>query len=94
MQILDGVLIANELIDSRRLSKQVGVIFKIEMENAYDHVDWDSVDYMLRRFSLGEGGMLGFGNVFPQFLFQCWLTILPLASSKRLEVCSLLWWEL
>lgn len=56
MQILDGVLIANELIDSRRLSKQVGVIFKIEMENAYDHVDWDSVDYMLRRFSLGEGG--------------------------------------
>lgn len=31
MQILDGVLIANKLIDSRRLSEQVGVIFKIEM---------------------------------------------------------------
>lgn len=31
-QILDNVLIANELIDSRKRSKKVGVILKIDME--------------------------------------------------------------
>lgn len=36
-QILDGVLIANELIDSRKKSKEEGVIFKFDLEKAYDH---------------------------------------------------------
>lgn len=31
-QILDGILIENELIDSRKCSKSVGVILKIDME--------------------------------------------------------------
>ena len=47
-QILDGVLIANELIDARKRSKRFGVIFKIDMKKAYDHVDqWSFMDYML-----------------------------------------------
>ena len=46
-QNLDGVLVANELIDSRKRSKKEGVIFKIDLEKAYDHVDWGFVDYML-----------------------------------------------
>lgn len=47
-QILYGILIANELIDSRKLSKLVGVILKIDMEKAYDNVDWCFVLFMWR----------------------------------------------
>ena len=38
-QILDVVLIANEVVDDRRRSKEEGVVFKIDFEKAYDHVD-------------------------------------------------------
>ena len=37
-QILNGVLIANELIDAKKQSKKLGVIFKIDLEKAYDRV--------------------------------------------------------
>ena len=35
-QILNDILIANELIDSRKWTKKPGVIFKIDMEKAFD----------------------------------------------------------
>lgn len=28
--------------------------FKIDMEKAYDHVEWNFVDYMMQRFSIGR----------------------------------------
>lgn len=37
--ILDNVLIANELIDLRKRFKNAGIILKIDIENAYDHVE-------------------------------------------------------
>ena len=45
---------ANGLIDSRKRSKVDGVLLKIDLEKAYDHVDWNFVDYMLIRFRFGE----------------------------------------
>ena len=38
-QILDAVLIANEVVDEKRRSKEEGIVFKIDFEKAYDHVD-------------------------------------------------------
>jgi hypothetical protein len=53
-QILDPILIANECIDRRLRSGVPDVICKIDLEKAYDHVNWDFLLYMLRRCGFGE----------------------------------------
>ncbi|PNX65646.1 cysteine-rich receptor-like protein kinase, partial [Trifolium pratense] len=39
-QILDGILIANEVVDEARKSKKELMLFKVDFEKAYDSVDW------------------------------------------------------
>ncbi|XP_026437418.1 uncharacterized protein LOC113335613 [Papaver somniferum] len=38
-QILDGVLIANECVDSRLKAKKAGILCKIDMNKAFDNVN-------------------------------------------------------
>jgi hypothetical protein len=53
-QILDSVLIVNECLDSKLKSKDPGVLCKLDMEKAYDHVDRSFLLYLLRRCGFGE----------------------------------------
>ena len=41
-------------MDEKRRSRKEGLVFKIDFEKAYDHVDWDFLDHVLERrgFSL------------------------------------------
>ena len=39
-QILNAMLIANEAIDSILKNDECGILCKLDIEKAYDHVDW------------------------------------------------------
>jgi hypothetical protein len=53
-QILDSVLIANKCLDNRLKAGDPRVLCKLDMEKAYDHVDWIFLIYLLRRCGFGE----------------------------------------
>ena len=40
-QILDAVLIANEIVDSTMRRKESGLVCKLDIEKAYDSINWD-----------------------------------------------------
>jgi hypothetical protein len=39
-QILDGILIANEVVDEAKSKKKYLLMFKVDFEKAYDSVEW------------------------------------------------------
>ena len=51
-QILDTSLIANEVIDLMLKKKEKGVLFKLDIEKAYDKINW--------KFLIAVLGKMGF----------------------------------
>lgn len=52
-QILNGILITNECIKNRRVSNSSRVICKLDLEKAYDHVNWRFFYYILMMMDFG-----------------------------------------
>ncbi|CAN0901853.1 Putative ribonuclease H protein At1g65750, partial [Linum grandiflorum] len=50
-QISEASLLANEIIDSRRSSGKNGLVFKLDLEKAFDSVNWECIIFMLERFN-------------------------------------------
>ena len=53
-QILDAALIANEAIDSLLKRNESGVLCKLDIEKAYDHLNWNFLLLVLQRMGFGE----------------------------------------
>ena len=50
-QILDGILIANEVVDdAKRLNKEL-LVFKVDFEKAYDSVDLGYLDAIMSKMN-------------------------------------------
>ena len=52
-QILDAALIANEVVDSVLKRKENGLMCKLDIEKAYDHIRWDFLLQTLERMGFG-----------------------------------------
>jgi len=50
-QILDGILIANEVVDEARKVKKELMLFKVDFEKAYDSVDWGYLDAVMQKMA-------------------------------------------
>ncbi|WJX25077.1 hypothetical protein P8452_14152 [Trifolium repens] len=50
-QILDGILIANEVVDEAKRSKKELLLFKVDFEKAYDSVDWGYLDDVMGKMA-------------------------------------------
>ncbi|RVX00739.1 putative ribonuclease H protein [Vitis vinifera] len=53
-QILDAALIANEAIDSLLKGDEAGVLCKLDLEKAYDHINWDFLMSVMQKMGFGE----------------------------------------
>lgn len=51
--MVDGFLYANECIDDRIRQGRPGVMCKLDLEKAYNHVNWEFLMYVLRRCGFG-----------------------------------------
>ncbi|RVX19759.1 Transposon TX1 uncharacterized 149 kDa protein [Vitis vinifera] len=53
-QILDAALIANEAIDYLLKRNESGVLCKLDLEKAYDHINWNFLLFVLQSMGFGE----------------------------------------
>jgi hypothetical protein len=56
--LVDGVLALNEVVDLVKRARKKCIIFKVDFEKAYDSVNWNFLEYMLRRFGFREKWIL------------------------------------
>ena len=70
-QTLDFVLIKNECLDNRLESGIPSVIVKLDIEKAYDHVNWSALFYHIKRI-WGEVGEMDKGMHFYHSFFSAY----------------------
>jgi len=66
-QILDGILIANEIIDDAKQAKKDLLLFKVDFEKAYDSVDWSYLDEVMFK--------MNFPVLWRSWIMECVTTI-------------------
>ncbi|GKV04879.1 hypothetical protein SLEP1_g16976 [Rubroshorea leprosula] len=62
-QLIDSVLVLNELVHDLKRRKEMGILFKVDFEKAFDSIDWDYLDFMQ--------SSLGFGDKWRGWIKEC-----------------------
>ena len=62
-QILDGILVANEIVDEARRCKKELLLFKVDFEKAYDSIDWGYLQEVMRK--------MGFPTLWRKLIKEC-----------------------
>jgi hypothetical protein len=62
-QILNGILIANEVVDEARKNRKELMMFKVDFEKAYDSVDWGYLDLVM--------GKMCFPTLWQKWIKEC-----------------------
>lgn len=57
--------IANEIVDGWRKSRTKGLIFKLDLEKAFDNLNWVFLFKMMKMLGYPDNGFFGFMNVWP-----------------------------
>jgi len=52
MNLVNGVLVVNELVDYDNQMNRQYLILKVDFQKAYDYVDWDFLEYVMGRVGL------------------------------------------
>uniref|UniRef100_A0A2N9H0K3 Reverse transcriptase domain-containing protein n=1 Tax=Fagus sylvatica TaxID=28930 RepID=A0A2N9H0K3_FAGSY len=77
-QITDWMLVANKCLDSRLKVGHPGVICKLDVEKAYDHVNWNFLLYLV-------GKMWFFSESGVRWIYYCISTALSRMMNKAVE---------
>jgi hypothetical protein len=62
-QILDGILVANEVVDEARKCNKELLLFKVDFEKAYDTKDWGYLDEVMI--------LIGFSTLWWKWIKEC-----------------------
>lgn len=53
---MDVALIPNECVDTRLRGEMPGIMCKLDIEKAFDHVNWEFVLNIIRQMGFEKGG--------------------------------------
>ena len=56
-QILDASLIANEVVDYWQKQNEKGLVCKLDIEKAYDSINWNFLMKVMRKMGFGDRWM-------------------------------------
>ncbi|GKV25095.1 hypothetical protein SLEP1_g34588 [Rubroshorea leprosula] len=62
-QLVEGAVIANEIIDEVKRKKKKGFLFKVDFEKTYNKVCWEFIEYMMTR--------MGFCATWRKWIQEC-----------------------
>lgn len=85
-QITDTVLIASEALDWKLKTGEPGILCKLDIEKAFDQVNWFYLLHMLRKMGFGDRWIKWIKYNMTTVKYQFWLTGVQWVSSLHRRV--------